>query len=100
MAEGKTVYGHINCPHCGYASGMRITKDKTGAPFGFCEANCGGQLRIGGNDRRVAEFFKTYQHVKQAFDGVEVAKSTEPKNQPEKPVTVTEKKPGFSLEDL
>lgn len=87
MAQEKTVYGHINCPHCGFAKGMRITADKTGAPFGFCEANCGGQLRIGGNPHRVREFFKAQPDIKKAFDGV-----TDEKIQPEKPVTVTEKK--------
>lgn len=75
MAEDKKIYGHINCPHCGHENGMRITADKHGEPFGFCEANCDGQLRIGGKPRRVAEFFKKHPAIAQAMQ--------------QKPVTVT-----------
>lgn len=56
MAREKDVLGHIDCPACGTVGGMRITADKNGEPFGFCEANCNQQLRIGGSDRRVALF--------------------------------------------
>lgn len=80
MAEGKKVYGHINCPHCGYEKGMRITADKHGEPFGFCEANCDGQLRIGGKPRRVAEFFKNHPDIAAAMQ----------QKAPKTPVTVTE----------
>ena len=52
MAE-KHVLGHIDCPTCGTAHGMRVTLDKNGDPFAFCEAECNQQLRIGGNARRV-----------------------------------------------
>jgi hypothetical protein len=59
MAE-KEVLGHIDCPACGEKSGMRVTLDKNGSPFGFCEANCDAQLRIGGSARRVAAFLRMY----------------------------------------
>lgn len=39
---------------------MRITHDKNGEPFGFCEAECNQQMRIGGSARRVAMFVKRY----------------------------------------
>lgn len=52
----KTVLGHIDCPTCGTVKGMRITLDKNQHPFGFCEAECGQQLRVGGDLRRVAKF--------------------------------------------
>lgn len=55
MAE-KTILGHIDCPACGTAGGMRITHDKNGEPFGFCEAKCNAQFRIGGSRERVALF--------------------------------------------
>lgn len=56
----KEVFGHINCPHCGTAKGMRITHDKNGAPFGYCEAKCSGQLKVGGDSNRVAAFLVMY----------------------------------------
>lgn len=56
----KAVLGHIDCPSCGAVKGMRITQDKNGAPFGFCEAECGQQLRIGGDKRRVRSFVARY----------------------------------------
>lgn len=52
----KTVLGHIDCPTCGMAKGMRITHDKNGEPFGYCEAECNQQMRIGGDKRRVQKF--------------------------------------------
>lgn len=52
----REILGHIDCPTCGTRGGMRITADKNGEPFGFCEANCGQQLRIGGDKRRVKDF--------------------------------------------
>jgi hypothetical protein len=39
---------------------MRITHDKNGDPFGFCESNCNQQLRVGGDKRRVALFLARY----------------------------------------
>lgn len=56
MAAPREVLGHIDCPACGTAGGMRVTLDKNAEPFGFCEANCNQQLRIGGSPRRVALF--------------------------------------------
>ncbi len=52
----KIILGHIDCPTCGTAKGLRITHDKNGDPFGFCEATCNQQIRIGGDKRRVAAF--------------------------------------------
>lgn len=56
----KEVHGHIDCPTCGLADSMRITHDKNNDPFGFCEAGCGQQMRIGGNAHRVRQFLKRY----------------------------------------
>lgn len=56
----KEALGHIHCPACGTAHGMRITHDKNGDPFGYCEDHCNAQLRIGGKARRVAAFLKLY----------------------------------------
>lgn len=56
----KKVLGHIDCPTCGTAAGMRITHDRNEAPFGYCEATCSQQLRIGGNPHRVAQFVARY----------------------------------------
>lgn len=50
------ILGHIDCPTCGTVRGMRITRDKNGEPFGYCEAECSQQLRIGGDARRVRKF--------------------------------------------
>lgn len=55
MAE-RQILGHIDCPTCGTKGGMRITHDKNGEPFGYCEAECSQQMRIGGDKRRVAAF--------------------------------------------
>lgn len=60
MATDKTILGHIDCPVCKTPGGMRITLDKNGEPFGFCEAECNQQLRVGGNARRVSLFVKHY----------------------------------------
>ena len=54
------VLGHIDCPACGHKGGMRVTLDKNDDPFGFCDANCAAQLRIGGNPHRVAAFRRLY----------------------------------------
>lgn len=56
----KETLGHITCPACGTANAMRITHDKNGEPFGYCEDGCNAQLRIGGKPRRVAAFLKLY----------------------------------------
>lgn len=56
----KPVLGHIDCPVCGTAAGMSITHDRNKEPYGYCEANCDAQLRIGGKARRVAQFVARY----------------------------------------
>lgn len=111
MAE-KTILGHITCPYCGAAGGMRIMADKNGAPFGFCEASCDGQLRVGGKARRVDAFLKLHPHIAQAMQlkpekpPVTVTETPAPENKPEKapatwlnPITKPAKK-GFSMDDL
>lgn len=61
----RTILGHIDCPHCHAKGSMRITPDKNGAPFGFCEVEaCGGQLRVGGKPGRVRAFYAAHPHVK------------------------------------
>lgn len=66
----KKIMGHINCPVCGIQAGMRITPDKHGQPFGYCEAGCNAQLRIGGNAYRVAQFYRLHPEIaKQATVG-------------------------------
>jgi hypothetical protein len=81
--QSKTVLGYIDCPTCGAAKGMRVTPDKNGDPFGFCQAECGQQLRVGGNRERVNQFIARYP-----WAGQQAAPAA-----PEKPVTVTEEKP-------
>ncbi len=56
----REILGHIDCPTCGTAKGMRITHDKNGEPFGYCEAECNQQMRIGGDKRRVKAFVARY----------------------------------------
>ncbi|MES2637413.1 MAG: hypothetical protein V4605_08825 [Pseudomonadota bacterium] len=97
----KKIYGRIDCPCCGFADGMRITADKNGAPFGFCDANCDTQLRIGGSQKRVREFFQRYPLIEKAFNPVTVTEKNEDilhsVSEAQQTVTVTEKKAGFSL---
>lgn len=57
---GNRVLGHIDCPTCGTSQAMRITRDKNGDPFGFCEAGCNQQMRIGGSAHRVAAFVRRF----------------------------------------
>lgn len=66
MAD-KKVLGHIDCPYCGFVGGMRITEDKNGQPFGYCEADCSGQLRVGGDALRVRKFRAKYPHIDRAM---------------------------------
>lgn len=54
------ILGHIDCPTCGTSGSMRITRDKNGEPFGFCEAGCNQQMRIGGSAHRVAKFVQRF----------------------------------------
>lgn len=56
----REILGHIDCPTCGTANGMRITHDKNGEPFGYCDAECNQQMRIGGDARRVKKFLARY----------------------------------------
>lgn len=91
----REILGHIDCPHCGHEAGMRITLDKSGAPFGFCEANCNGQMRIGGNAARVAAFYRKHPHLKQpgaAAPEIE-PKTTSTAPEPKKPAPVVEPAP-------
>lgn len=84
----KKILGHINCPVCGINHGMRITPDKHGEPFGYCEAGCNAQLRIGGNAYRVAQFYKLHPEIaKQATAGADTDTGAGDA------VTVTEKTP-------
>ena len=43
---------------------MRITPDKSGAPFGYCEGDCSGQMRVGGNAARIEKFYAKNPHIK------------------------------------
>lgn len=60
MKKPPQALGHIDCPTCGTAGGMRISHDKNGDPFGYCEAECNQQMRIGGDPRRVRKFLARY----------------------------------------
>lgn len=84
----KEVLGHIDCPVCGTAQGVRITLDKNGHPFGYCEAECNQQIRIGGNDRRVAAFIKRYPWAAGKTPVTVTAPAPAP-SKAAKPVTVT-----------
>lgn len=63
VSKGNLL-GYIDCPACGLVKGMRITEDKSGNPFGYCEGDCDQQLRIGGNPARVEKFYKHHPHIK------------------------------------
>lgn len=56
----RNVLGHIDCPTCGTKGGMRITHDKNGHPFGYCEAECSQQMRIGPDTRRIRKFLARF----------------------------------------
>lgn len=92
----RDILGHIDCPSCGAAKGMRVTHDKNGEPFGYCEAECSQQLRVGGDARRVRKFVE--RHPWAAAPGTVTAAPsapapvTEPKAKAA-PVTVTAPKP-------
>ena len=45
---------------------MRIAPDKNKEPFGYCDATCSAQLRIGGDKVRVARFIARYPWAKPA----------------------------------
>lgn len=81
MAKGDLL-GHIDCPYCGWKNGMRVTEDRSGNPFGYCEENCSGQLPVKNDQHRRRSFFEKYPHLK--------AKSeTPPVNQAAAAVPVT-----------
>lgn len=91
---GRAVLGHIDCPTCGTAKGMRITHDKNGQPFGYCEAECSQQMRIGGDARRVRKFVE--RHPWAAAQGTGQAAPAKPVTAapaPAKPAPVTAAKP-------
>ena len=86
------MLGHIDCPTCGTVKGMRITHDKNGDPFGFCEANCNQQMRVGGDKRRVRDFVARYPWAGAVSEPVTVTAPKEaaasvpvPVTEPEKP---------------
>ena len=92
MANEKTIHGRIDCPCCRTKDGVRVTADKNGQPFGFCDANCGLQLRIGGDAWRVTQFKRQHPKIAESMSGSPVS-DTEQKTekQAEKP------KAGFDL---
>jgi hypothetical protein len=89
--ERGGVLGRIDCPCCGYKEGMRITRDKNGHPFGFCDANCRVQMRIGPDPDRVAAFIRRFPW---AFGGLtEPSKPTTPPPAPAPAPAPAAKKP-------
>jgi hypothetical protein len=94
--KARDILGNIDCPTCGTAGGMRITHDKNGEPFGYCEAECSQQMRIGGDARRVRKFVE--RHPWAAAPGTVTAPPSAPApvTEPQaikKPVTVTAPEP-------
>jgi hypothetical protein len=96
MAADKEVFGRVTCPCCRVSDAMRITKDKNGSPFGFCDASCEVQLRIGGSQYRVNKFYEAHPLIKkkmliEAVEGAipamvkaaEPVKTVKPEKQPE-----------------
>ncbi|SHL45283.1 hypothetical protein SAMN05216428_102449 [Nitrosospira sp. Nsp11] len=86
MAKGDLL-GKIECPCCGTPGGMRVTEDKNGQPFGYCEATCNVQMRLGGSGYRVDQFYKKYPGVRRP--GAVTVTVTGEGGAQEKPVTVT-----------
>lgn len=78
----RDVLGHIDCPTCGHPKGMRITHDKNGEPFGFSEACCNQQLRVGGEKRRVAAFVARYPWAAKPAEAAPVAAAPAPTEAP------------------
>lgn len=94
LATEKKVIGYIDCPACGTVGGMRVTHDKNGEPFGFCEAECSAQLRIGGNPRRLAAFLKKHPWAAGGAPEAKPAPVPEPEPKPaQKPEPKPEPKP-------
>lgn len=86
----KNIIGRTECPCCGTKDGMRFTLDRNGKPFGYCDAECRAQLRVGGDARREKLFAARYPWANGA--PVTVTASA-PAPEPEKPVTVTDTAP-------
>ena len=59
MSKGELL-GRMACPSCLMADAMRVTEDKNGHPFGFCDANCGQQLRVGPDNFRIQKFLAAH----------------------------------------
>lgn len=65
MAKGD-VLGRMDCVCCGGKGTVRVSQDKNGDPFGFCErGGCCMQYRFGGKESRV-EMFNEYHQQKPA----------------------------------
>lgn len=81
----REILGHIKCPVCDHE--MRITPDKNGEPFGYCEVGCNLQLRIGGNAYRVGKFIARYPWAKPGAVPGQVAPKVAPAQEvvPQKP---------------
>jgi hypothetical protein len=93
MEKQIEILGYIACPSCGTDHGMRITRDKNGHPFGWCEKNCGQQLRVGPDQRRIRDFFKLYPQLSARAPEPAAATSAEPMPVPQVKVPVAEPKP-------
>lgn len=87
----KEILGHIDCPTCGTAKGMRITSDKNGDPFGYCEAGCSQQMRVGGDKYRVQKFIARYPWAAGQPQTEPVTVTETEKPAPEKPAPAVKK---------
>ncbi|MFM7000411.1 MAG: hypothetical protein ACKOXU_05035 [Limnohabitans sp.] len=96
----KVIFGHIDCPTCGVANGMRITHDKNGDPFGYCEAECGQQLRIGGDKRRSNKFLARFPWAAGSPPVTETGKEPVTVTAPEPTPAAAKAKPKASPFDL
>lgn len=56
----KEILGRIDCPYCKLSQGIRVTHDKNGMPFGYCDGGCHGQMKVGGDAFRVGRFVDQY----------------------------------------
>jgi len=96
----KVIFGHIDCPTCGAAKGMRITHDKNGDPFGYCEAECGQQLRIGGDKRRSNKFLARFPWAAGTTSVTDTGKKPVTAPEPQANPPVPKAKPKASPFDL
>ena len=60
----RDFLGRMACSCCGLENGMRVAEDKNGAPFGFCDAGCGYQSRIGGDAERIEKFHLHHPEIR------------------------------------